>query len=176
MNKDLRFRKEVLFEALKITIASISIQLENGCTNSERLKLYAKYYEAICLKAFMEFHNINKEYTKKEMAIKKYTLLFSETTRENLNFSDDLLKYLDSDSYNNIHLYPDEKFILISIINLSTFINGNNPNKIRHLLNTYIPKVIKCIKNSSNYLNYFRKDLSFTEIKTILFKFLVENS
>ena len=44
MNKDLRFRKEVLFEALKITIASISIQLENGCTNSERLKLYAKYY------------------------------------------------------------------------------------------------------------------------------------
>lgn len=175
MKKDLHFRKEVLFEALKITIASTSIQLENGCTDPERLKLYAKYYEAICLKAFMNFYSLNKEYTKKEMAIKKYTLLFGETIRENLVFSDDLLKYLDSDSY-NIRLYPDEKFILISILNLSTFINGNNPNKIRHLFNTYTPKVKKCIKNSANYLKYFKKELSFTEIKSILFKFLIENS
>lgn len=176
MKKDLHYRKEVLLEALKITIASTSIRLENGCTNSERLKLYAKYYEAICLKAFMKFYNINKEYPKKQMALEKYKQLFGETIRENLSFTDELLEYLSSDLYSNISLYPDEKFILLSIINLSTFINGNSQNKIKHLLKTYASKVKSCMKSSASYLNYFKKDLSFTEIKTILFKFLIENS
>lgn len=174
MKRDLHFRKDVLFEALKNTLANVSILLEKGCTNPERLGNYTAYYSSICLKAFYNFYTIDKEYTRKEMALKKYNLLYGEAFTDAIESSEDLQKYLDTKTY-NIDISEDEKFIIIAILNLPKFFTSNNPNKIRHIINTYIPKAKKCLKINDYYLSFFDNKMTIMEIKTLLFKFLVEN-
>ena len=43
MTKETKFKKEVLLDALKTTIATISILIENGCKDNSKL-VYATNY------------------------------------------------------------------------------------------------------------------------------------
>lgn len=175
MKKDYYYRKQILFEALKNTLANTSILLDKGCTNCERLKKYTSYYSSICLKAFLKFYELDKQYSKRQEALKDYNLLYGEVFTEAIESSEDLPKYLETKTY-AIDINDDEKFLILAILNLPNFFSSNNPNKIRHIINTYISKARNCIKNYINYVDFFKKDLTITEIRTLLFKFLVENS
>lgn len=174
MNNDLYFKKEVLLEALRNILANISIDINEGCNDCEKLKAHSQYYSCICLKTFYKFNMLNKTYTRKDMAIKKFNILYAETYNEALNNPNDLIEYYDTQKYTNCT--EDEQFILLAIFNLKTFIKGNNINMIKHTINTYIPKLKKTLKNGDKYINYLNLDTNNTlKIKTILFKFLVEN-
>jgi hypothetical protein len=174
MKRDLTFKKEILFESLRNILANVSILIHKGCTNCERLKEYTVYYTSICLKSYYKYCSLNKEYSKKEFALKKFSLIYAETFREAIEYPEDLKKYLDPLLYSNAT--EDEQFIILTIFNLPKFFNSNNPNTLKHIINTYIPKIKKCLKNSENYLSYFdlEKNTKLT-IKSLLFKFLVEN-
>ena len=174
MSKNLYFKKEVLLEGLKKALANISINIEKGCKNPESLQAYAKFYIAVSLKAYYDFDCINQKYTSLKMAIKKYDLLYINIFRDATLSANDLKEFLNPELY--INNTEDEKFIILSMINLSTFITSNNINKTKQFINTYIPKIRSCLKNSNYYVEFFKsKNYSTLAIKTALFKFLVEN-
>ena len=75
--KDLKFKNEVLLNGLKMSIATVSILIEKGCKDNDRLVFYTNYYISIALKSFYEFNKLNKDYTNKEMAIKKVVIAVS---------------------------------------------------------------------------------------------------
>lgn len=175
MSKDLYFKKEVLLEGLKKALANISINIEKGCKNPESLQAYAKFYIAVSLKAFYDFNDINQKYTSLKIALKKYDMLYIDVFRDSTLSAKKLNNFLKPDLY--INNTEDEKFIILSMINLPTFITSNNVNKTKHLINTYIPKIRSCLKNSSYYVEFFKnKNYSSLAVKTALFKFLVENA
>ena len=76
--KDLKFKNEVLLNGLKMSIATVSILIEEGCKDNDRLVFYTNYYISIALKSFYEFNKLDKDYTNKEMAIKKYNLIYND--------------------------------------------------------------------------------------------------
>ena len=174
MSKNLYFKKEVLLEGLKKALANISINIEKGCKNPESLQAYAKFYIAVSLKAYYDFDCINQKYTSVKMAKNKYDLLYINIFRDATLSANELKKFLNPELY--INNTEDEKFIILSMINLPTFITSNNINKTKHLINTYIPKIRSCLKNLNYYVEFFKsKNYSTLAIKTALFKFLVEN-
>lgn len=173
---DMYFRKEILIEALKKAIANVSISIEKGCKDPERLKNYTDFYIAISLKAFYYYFNKYKRYTRYEMALKEYNMLYVEAFRETVEQNNDnIASYLDPALYNDIES-EDERFIILAMLNLSSFITSSNINKTKHLFNTYIPKIRSSLRNFSKYVTFFSssKHTSMT-IKTALFRFLVEN-
>lgn len=178
MSERLNYTKEMLFEALNIIIASVSVEIhENGFTSIEDLKDKTKFNMAICLKSFYLFYKLDKTYTKKEFAKKEYLSLYAKTfkmtSEDNII---DLLEYLDLHKYSDLNLNDEEKFILLCIFNLPSFYTSKNINKIKHLLNTYISKVRACLKNSNNFIsNYNTASTNLSKI-SYLFKFLIENS
>ncbi len=172
---DMYFRKDVLIEALKKAIANVSISIEKGCKDSEKLKNYTEYYIAISLKAFYNYFIKYKSYTRCEMALKEYNMLYIEAFRDAIESNDNIARYLDPALYSDIES-EDERFIIISMLNLSSFITTNNINKTKHILNTYIPKIRSSIRNFNKYITFFSSSKHTTmAIKTALFRFLVEN-
>ena len=179
MIKKSSYIKELLIEILKITIANISIKLnEIPNTDISDLKTFTIFHSAICLKSFYAYCLMNKSYTKKEFAKQEYLKIYSKVYKECENISPfELFKYLNLSKYESFELSEDEKFILLAIFNLPKFYHSSNINKVKHVLNTYISKINYCLRNFDEYLPYF-KDLNYSTlyIKSILFKFLIENS
>ncbi len=169
------FRKEVLIEALKKAIANISILIDNGCKEPEKLRNYTEYYIALSLKAYYNYYTKYKDYTKCEMALKEYNMIYVEVFKETIRSINDLARYLDPAVFSDTDS-EDESFILLAMLNLSTFITSNNINQTKHLLNTYVPKIRSCLRNSDKYIDFFKGTKHTTmSIKTALFRFLVEN-
>ena len=128
MIERLNYTKEMLFEALNIIIASVSVEIhENGFTSIEDLKDKTKFNMAICLKSFYLFYKLDKTYTKKEFAKKEYLSLYAKTfkmtSEDNII---DLLEYLDLHKYSDLILNDEEKFILLCIFNLPSFYTSKN--------------------------------------------------
>lgn len=172
---DMHFRKDVLIEALKKAIANVSISIEKGCKDPDKLKNYTEYYIAISLKAYYSYYNKYKSYTRCEMALKEYNMLYIEAFREAIESNDNIARYLDPALYNDTEC-EDERFIILAMLNLSSFITSNNINKTKHLFNTYIPKIRSSLKNLDKYVSFFSASKHTTmAIKTALFRFLVEN-
>ena len=94
MKRDLHFRESVLFEAIKMTTAQASILVEKGCTDPERLQQYIIYYSCIAMKAYNNFYELDKEYTGKEMAIKKYYTLYVELQEKRKEDTTELVIHL----------------------------------------------------------------------------------
>ncbi len=176
MNISQKFKKEVLFEALKMTIATISILIEEGCKDNARLAVYTNYYCSIALKSFYTFNNEDKNYSKKDIAIKKYHQIYMDNFAKATQDSSDLNLYFKfNDEYMN--LSSDEKLIIVSFLTLSSFYSTKSINKVKNILRTYIFKLKNCIKNSGKYYSSF--DISkydLFQVKCILFNFLIENS
>lgn len=170
------FRKDVLIEALKKAIANISILIDKGCKDPDKLKDYTDYYIAVSLKAYYNYYNKYKSYTRCEMAIKEYNILYVEAFRDTIESTDNIARYLDPALFGDTES-EDERFVILAMLNLSSFITSNNINMTKHLLNTYISKIRNCLRNSGKYVTFFStsKHTSMT-IKTALFRFLIENS
>ena len=176
MNKESKFKKEVLLDALKTTIATISILIENGCKDNSKLVFNTNYYVSIALKSFLSFHKVNRDYTSKEMALKGFKLIYVENFRNAYDDPSDLADYFNfRDEFKN--LTCNEKLIITSFLMLSSFYKKNNINKVKNILRTYIFKLKNCMKNADNY--YIAFDVAKYDIyqsKCLLFKFLIENS
>ncbi|MBO5477721.1 MAG: hypothetical protein J6A15_08230 [Clostridia bacterium] len=176
MNKESKFKKEVLLDALKTTIATISILIENGCKDNSKLVFYTNYYVSIALKSFLSFHKVNRDYTNKEVALKGFKLIYVENFRNAYDDPSDLADYfIFRDEFKN--LTCDEKLIITSFLMLSSFYKKNTINKVKNILRTYIFKLKNCIKNSDDY--YIAFDIAnydIYQVKCLLFKFLIENS
>lgn len=174
MSKYLYFKKDVLIEGLKKSIANIYINIEKGCKNPTQLQLYAKFYIAISLRAFFNFTILDKQYTSSKIAKKTYEILYLESFKEALISVNELYNFLNPDIY--IKYNEDEKFIILAMINLPSFITSSNINKTKHIIKTYIPKIRSCLKKSQYYIDFFNnKNNSSLSMKSALFKFLVEN-
>lgn len=172
--KPQRFYKEILFDALKITIASVSILIEEGCKDNSRLVTYTNYYSAIALKSFHEFLFLNEDFTKKEYALKKFNLIYGENFRKAIEDPSDLHEYFEFlDAYKILD--DDCQIIIYAILSLSRFYGNNNINKVKNILHTYIPKLKRLIKNADKYYNFFDFEI-YTPLATkeILFNFLME--
>lgn len=176
MIKESKFKKEVLFDALKTTIATISVLIENGCKDNSKLVFSTNYYVSIALKSFLTYIKVNRDYTNKEMAIKGYKLIYMDNFRDAYEDPADLNDYfLFRDEFKN--LTCDEQLIITAFLMLSSFYKNNNINKVKNILRTYIFKLKNCIKNSDTY--YIAFDITnydIYQVKCILFKFLIENS
>ncbi len=169
-----RFYKEVLFEAQKITIASVSLLIEEGIKDKSNLVTYTNYYASIALKSFHEFMFLNKDFTRKELAIKQFSLMYGENFRKAVEDSSDLPNYFTFlDAY---HILDDDcKVIIYAILSLSSFYANNNINKIKNILNTYIPRIKRLIKNADKYYKYFDFEIySPFATKIILLRVLME--
>lgn len=178
MNDEFYFKKEILLETLKLIIANTSITIdEKKCTSALNLQSFCLFHTSICLKTLYDFLRLNKKYTRKEMAKKEFMHLYRKNYSIGMSSQDfNFEEYLDMSKFMDFSLNEDEAFILLSIFNLPKFFKTNNMNKIKHILNTYIPKVRACLKNSDKYMNYFDLENNSTlTIKGVLFKFLVEN-
>ena len=92
--KPQRFYKEVLFDALKINIANVSILIEEGVKDNKRLVQYTNYHSAVILKSFHEFQFLNKDFTSKELALKQFKLIYGENFKNAVDNSSDLPNYL----------------------------------------------------------------------------------
>lgn len=177
--KPQRFYKEVLFEALKITLASVSLLIEEGKKNNANINktnlvTHTNYYASIALKSFHEFMFLNKDFDKKEFAIKKFTLIYGENFRKAMEDSSDLPNYFTFLDAFKI-LDDDCKVILYSILSLSSFYRNNSINKIKNILNTYIPRIKRLIKNADKYYKYFDFEIySPFATKVILLNVLME--
>ena len=172
--KPQKFYKEVLLDALKITIASVSILIDEGCNNNSRLVTYTNYYSAIALKSFHEFLFLNQNFTKKEHALKKFSLIYGENFRKAVEDSSDLPEYFKLlDAYKILD--DDSQIIIYAILSLSSFYRNNGINKVKNILHTYIPKLRKLIKNADKYYKFFDFEI-YSPIATreILFNFLME--
>ena len=174
--KDLKFKNEVLLNGLKMSIATVSILIEKGCKENSRLVFYTNYYISIALKSFYEFNKLNKDYTNKEMAIKKYNLIYNNNfleAQEDPTILNDYFKL--KIEYSTLDV--DTRLIIFALLSLSSYYKTNSINKIKNILRTYIPKLKRCIKTSSSYYIYFNtKKYDNYQIKCLLFKFLIENS
>ena len=174
--KDLKFKNEVLLNGLKMSIATLSILIEKGCKENSRLVFYTNYYISIALKSFYEFNKLNKNYTNKEMAIKKYNLIYNNNfleAQEDPTILNDYFKLKIEYSTLNV----DTRLIIFALLSLSSYYKTNSINKIKNIIRTYIPKLKRCIKSSSSYYNYFdTQKYDNYHIKCLLFKFLIENS
>ncbi len=176
MSDNFKFKNEVLIDALKISIATISILIEDGCKDNKRLTFYTNYYIAIALKSFYEFNKINKNYTSKEMAIKKYNLIYNNNFIEAEKDPTILNGYFKIEPEYRL-LNSDTRLIIFSLISLSSYYKNNSINKIKNIIRTYIPKLRRCLKNSTSYYHFFNTEqYDIYKIKCILFKFLIENS
>ena len=72
-------------------------------------------------------------------------------------------------------LDDDCKVILYSILSLSSFYRNNSINKIKNILNTYIPRIKRLIKNADKYYKYFDFEIySPFATKVILLNVLME--
>ncbi len=171
-----RFYKEVLLNALTTTIASTSILISEGCKNNESLVQYTNYYAAIALKSFHRFLFLNKDFNKKENAIKKYNLIYAEDFRDATQDPSDLEGYFKFLKVYTI-LDDDCQIIIYAILSLSKFYKTNSINKIKNILHTYIPKIKRLLKNADKYYKYFDFTI-YTPLATkeILFNFLMETS
>ena len=160
--KDLKFKNEVLLNGLKMSIATVSILIEKGCKDNDRLVFYTNYYISIALKSFYEFNKLNKDYTNKEMAIQKDPTILNDYFKLKTEYST---------------LDVDTRLIIFALLSLSSYYKTNSINKIKNILRTYIPKLKRCIKSSSSYYIYFNTNkYDNYQIKCLLFKFLIENS
>lgn len=171
-----RFYKEVLFDALTKTIASVSLLISEGCTNTQSLVVYTNFYASIVLKSFHEFLFLNKDFDKKEFALKKYTLIYVENFRNATQNPKSIEEYFNFlDAYKSLD--DDCQIIIYAILSLSSFYRTNSINKIKNILNTYIPKLRKLLKNADRYYKFFDFEI-YTPLATkeILFNFLIENS
>ncbi|MBR2784366.1 MAG: hypothetical protein IKD74_00060 [Clostridia bacterium] len=174
MKRDLHFRESVLFEAIKMTTAQASILVEKGCTDPERLQQYIIYYSCIAMKAYSSFYELNKEYTGKEMAIKKYHTLYVGLLAKPTEDTTELVSHLKPDLYSKCS--EDEQFLILALCNLYTFFKSKSVIKTKHILNTYIPKIRACLKSADEYVAIFdTKNKTRLTCKSTLFKFLVEN-
>lgn len=174
IKRDLHFREPVLFEAIKMTTAQVSILVEKGCTDPERLQQYTIYYSCIAMKAYREFFELNKEYTGKEIAIKKYQSIYVALSNKPTEDTTELVSHLKPELYTKCS--EDEQFLILALCNLYTFFKTKSVIKTKHILNTYIPKIRACLKSADEMLPYFDlKKQSSVSCKTMLFKFLVEN-
>ena len=174
--KDLKFKNEVLLNGLKMSIATISILIDTGCKDNDRLVFYTNYYISIALKSFYEFNKLDKDYTKKDMTIKKYNLIYNQNfleAQKNPTILNDYFKLKTEYSL----LSVDTRFIIFALLSLSSYYKTNSINKIKNIIRTYIPKLKRCIKSSSSYYRYFNiTKYDNYQIKCLLFKFLIENS
>lgn len=174
--KDLKFKNEVLLNGLKMSIATVSILIEKGCKENSRLVFYTNYYISIALKSFYEFNKLDKDYTKKDMAIKKYNLIYNNNFLEAQEDPTVLNDYFKLKAEYNA-LNTDTRLIIFALLSLSSYYKTNSINKIKNIIRTYIPKLKRCIKSSSSYYNYFdTQKYDNYHIKCLLFKFLIENS
>ncbi|MBQ8380003.1 MAG: hypothetical protein IJX34_04215 [Clostridia bacterium] len=176
MTKETKFKKEVLLDALKTTIATISILIENGCKDNSKLVYATNYYVSIALKSFLTYHKVNRDYTSKEMALKGYKLIYMDNFRDSYEDSSDLNDYfIFRDEFKNLPC--DEQVIITAFLMLSNFYKKNNMNKVKNILNNYIFKLKNCIKNADTYYIAFNiAEYDIYKVKCILFKFLIENS
>lgn len=172
--KPQRFYKEVLFDALKINIANVSILIEEGVKDNKRLVQYTNYHSAVILKSFHEFQFLNKDFTSKELALKQFKLIYGENFKNAVDNSSDLPNYFKFlDAYKILD--DDSQIIIYAILSLSRFYGNNNINKIKNILNTYIPKLRRLLKNADRYYKFFDFEI-YTPLATkeILFNFLME--
>lgn len=176
MNKETKFKKEVLLDALKTTIATISILIEKGCKDNSKLIFSTNYYVSIALKSFLIYHKVNRDYTSKEMALKGFKLIYMDNFRDAYEDYSDLNDYfMFRDEFKSLSC--DEQLIITSFLMLSSFYKNNNINKIKNILRTYIFKLKNCMKNADNYYIAFNiAEYDIYKVKCILFKFLIENS
>lgn len=176
MNSNLKFKNEVLIDSLRISIANISILIDKGCKDNKRLVFYTNYYVSIALKSFYEFNKLNKNYTSKNMAIKKYNIIYNNNflkAQEDPTILNDYFKLKTEYSL----LDSDTRLIIFALLSLSSYYKNNSINKIKNIIRTYIPKLRRCLKNSSSYYSFFNLEkYDIYQIKCILFKFLIENS
>lgn len=173
-NRDMHFKEAVLFEAIKMTVAQGSILVEKGCTDPERLQQYLVYYSCIAMKAYSNFYELNKEYTGKEIAIKKFHSFYFEYFNEKNHNIEELVTHLRPELYQDCS--ENEQFLILALCTLYTNFKTKSVIKTRHILNTYIPKIRACLKNTDDLVQYFDlKKISSVSAKAKIFEFLVEN-
>lgn len=174
IKRDLHFRESVLFEAIKMTTAQASILVEKGCTDPERLQQYIIYYSCIAMKAYSKFFELNKEYTGKEMAIKKFNYFYIELLSQPTEDTTELVSHLKPELYTQCS--EAEQFLILALCNLYTFFKTKSVIRTKHILNTYIAKIRACLKSADDYVQFFDlKKQNRVAAKSTLFKFLVEN-
>ena len=173
MTKVNNFRKEVLFDTLKVTIATTQVSIYEGICDTSKIVLYTNYNVAIALKSFCSFNARKANYTSKEKALEAYKNIYFENYKD---AQEDLADYLSfRDEYDL--LSDDEKLIITAMLSLSSYFPNKSLNKIKNILKTYSFKLKNCIKNASKYYPAFdMAHFSYYTIECILFKFLVENS
>ncbi len=177
MINTLKYKEDILFEALKMTIASIQLLLSkyNNITR-ENLVYYTNYYVAIALKSFYKLLNTKKIYTSKEDEIKTYISFYAKYLKESKEDTKDLGQYLIfKTEYKKLN--DDEKLVIYAMLTLSKFYGTKHINKVKNILNSYSRKLKNCIKCANDY--YILFDISKYDYYTaqrILFNFLIENS
>ena len=177
MTNTLKYKEDILFEALKMTIASIQLLLYkyNNITR-ENLVYYTNYYVAVSLKSFYKLLNTKKIYTSKDDEIKTFISFYTQYLKESEEDTKDLGQYLIfKTEYEKLD--DDEKLIIYAMLALSKFYGTKHINKIKNILNSYSKKLKNCIKCASDYYIVFDTNkYDYYTAQRILFNFLIENS